>query len=71
MGQRGNHKGNYKGAETNIKGNKTVQNLWDTAKPVLTSAESKVPRNTGLPLKTREVSGKPPHLKESYLNNLT
>lgn len=35
MGQRGDHKGNYKGAETNSKGKKTVQNLWDTAKPVL------------------------------------
>ena len=33
--QRGNHKGNYKIAETNDKGNKTIQNLWDIAKTVL------------------------------------
>ena len=35
MGQRGNHKGNYKTAETNDKGNKTTQNLWDIAKTLL------------------------------------
>ena len=66
MGQRGNHKGNYKIAETNDKGNKTTQNLWDIAKTMLRAKFIAIQAF----LSNKKVSGKQPNQKQSNLKEL-